>query len=36
MQLLEKTYSNVGVSTNVAFVLLGGLARDYGPKKKLS
>ncbi len=35
MQLLLKIYFNVGVCTNVALVLLGGLARDYGPKKKL-
>lgn len=36
MQLLLKIYFNVGISTNVALVLLGGLARDYGLKKKLS
>jgi len=36
MQLLLKIYFNVGVSTNVALALLGGLARDYSPKTKLS
>jgi hypothetical protein len=36
MQILLKIYFNVGVSTNVALALLGGLARDYGPKKQLS
>jgi hypothetical protein len=35
MQILFKIYFNVGVSNNVALVLLGGLARNYGPKKKL-